>query len=182
MKNADGRPGLFLAKITTPRLPLVCLTPAQLLALLEARERLEQITGCEITHAALTPIVHRVIRMKLKKMETAPPADHAWFSYWLIVIQETRFGAGLIGFKGIPTGPSDVEIGYGIDPACQKRGFTTEAVRALADWAFTDERCTGIYADVSKTNPASNKVLEKAGFRRVSDTDEKTFWRLPHPT
>lgn len=173
--------GLFLAKITTARLALVCLTPAQLVALLEARERLEEAAGCEITQAALTPIVHRAIRMKLKKMETAPPADHAWFSYWLIVIQESRFGAGLIGFKGIPADPSDVEIGYGIDPACQNRGYTTEAVLALADWAFRDERCTGIFADVSKTNPASSKVLEKAGFMHVSDTEDKIFWRLPRP-
>lgn len=182
MKKADDHPGLFLAIITTPRLALVCLTPPQLLALLEARERLEQAAGCKITRAALTPIVHRAIRMKLKKMETAPPADHAWFSYWLIVIHESRFGAGLIGFKGIPAGPSDVEIGYGIDPACQNRGYITEAVRALADWAFRDERCTGIFADVSKMNLASSKVLEKAGFTHVSETEEKIFWRLPRPT
>lgn len=177
----DGRSELFLANIITPRLSLLCLTPAQLTLLLESPEQFEKAAGCAVTQTALTPIVQRAIRMKLKKMETAPMGDLPWFSYWLIQVRETRFGAGLIGFKGIPAGPSDVEIGYGIDPTCQNRGYTTEAIRALADWAFCDWRCTGIYADVLKTNLASCKVLEKAGFARISTTEEAVFWRMARP-
>lgn len=168
----------FLAELSTPRLKLLCLQPCHLQSLLDDPAVFEREVGFPVTRDSLTPTTHRALRMKVKKMESAERRDYPWFSYWLIWVRETRFGAGLIGFKGIPAGPSDVEIGYGIDPACQNRGYTTEAVRALADWAFNEPRCTGIFANVLKTNPASSKVLEKAGFACVSAVHDSVYWRL----
>ncbi len=168
----------FLAEISTARLKLFCLPPDHLRLLLEDPSALEKAIGFTISRDCLTPIVHRALRMKLTKMAIASPQDHPWFTYWLIWLRETRFGAGLIGFKGIPTGPADVEIGYGIDAACQGSGYTTEAVRGLTAWAFTDPRCTGIYASVLKTNPASSRVLEKAGFTPTPNGGDTIFWRL----
>jgi ribosomal-protein-alanine N-acetyltransferase len=171
----------FLAEISTPRLSLFCLPVSHLQRLLDDPAALEGEIGFPVSRENLTPNVQRALRMKLNKMEDAAPQDHPWFSYWLIFVRELRFGAGLIGFKGIPAGPSDVEIGYGIDPACQNRGYTTEAVRALIAWAFTDPRCTGVFANVLKTNPASSKVLEKAGFACLSASSDAIFWRLAAP-
>lgn len=168
----------FLAELSTPRLALYCLSPAQLTGLLDDPAVLERTLGFSITREGLTPVVHRAIRMKLEKMAKAVEQDYPWFSYWLIQIRATRFGAGLIGFKGIPPHPADVEIGYGIDPACQKHGYMTEAVRGLIGWAFGDPRCTGIYAPVLITNLASCKVLAKAGFAHVSTSEDIVFWRL----
>lgn len=169
---------LFLNEIITPRLKLFCLTRVHLQLILDDPNLLEKTLGFAITREALTPAVHRAVRMKLKKMETAPAPDFPWFTYWMIWVRESHFGAGLIGFKGILPGPSDVEIGYGISPAYQNRGYTTEAVQALVAWAFGDPRCTGIYANVLRTNPASSKVLEKAGFGCQSTSPEAIFWRL----
>lgn len=168
----------FLAELTTPRLALYCLSPAQLAVLLDDPAALERTLGFSVTREGLTPIVQRAIRMKIRKMETAARQDYAWFSYWLIQIRKVLFGAGLIGFKGIPPYPADVEIGYGIDPAYQKHGYITEAVRELVAWAFNDPRCTGIYAPVSIANPASSRVLEKVGFTRVWTNESILFWRL----
>lgn len=171
----------FLVEISTPRLALYGLQTSHLKRLVENPEGLEKALGFAIARDVLTPRVQHAIHSKLKKMETAAIADYAWFTYWMIWVRETRLGAGLIGFKGIPAGPSDVEIGYGIDPACQNRNYMTEAVLGLSAWAFTDPRCTGIYAAVLKTNPASSRVLEKAGFRCVSIRRDEIFWRLPRP-
>ncbi len=168
----------FLAEISTARLELLCLPPEHLRLLLVDPTALEKAIGFAISRDCLTPIVQRALQKKLTRMATASPQDYPWFTYWLIGLRETRFGAGLIGFKGIPSGPADVEIGYGIDAACQGRGYITEAVRGLTAWAFTDPRCTGIYAAVLKTNPASSRVLEKAGFSAVSTTSDTIFWRL----
>lgn len=168
----------FLEEIQTSRLIISCLRPAHLRLIQDSPLAFERAAGFTITHDAITPTVQRAIQMKLKKMKSAPEADSPWFTYWLIQVRETRFGAGLIGFKGIPAYPADVEIGYGIDPACQNHGFMTEAVIGLSSWAFKDPRCTGIFANVLKTNPASSKVLEKAGFTRLSTNVDAIFWRL----
>lgn len=171
----------FLAEISTPRLMLWGLQTSHLNQLIENPDGLEKAFGFAISRDVLTPRVQHAIQSKLKKMEAAPIVDYPWFTYWMIRVREVGLGAGLIGFKGISAGPSDVEIGYGIDPACQNRNYMTEAVLGLSAWAFNDPRCTGIYAAVLKTNPASSRVLEKAGFGCVSVRRDEIFWRLPRP-
>jgi RimJ/RimL family protein N-acetyltransferase len=57
-----------------------------------------------------------------------------------------------------------VEIGYWLGEAYWGRGIATEAVRALTDYAFTSFDICRIFAGVYEWNPASMRVLEKAGY------------------
>jgi RimJ/RimL family protein N-acetyltransferase len=50
-------------------------------------------------------------------------------------------------------------------PRFAKHGFATEAVGALIDWAFEDERTRAIVADADDS-VAARRVLEKNGLRR----------------
>lgn len=58
------------------------------------------------------------------------------------------------------------EVGYWLGPAFWGRGLATEALRALTDYAFATYDLARLYAVVFAWNPASARVLEKAGFRR----------------
>jgi ribosomal-protein-alanine N-acetyltransferase len=89
------------------------------------------------------------------------------------------YGAGLAGFKGVPDGQGEVEIGYGIDPACQGQSYATEAVRALIAWAFQSPECTSVIApNTKRSNIASNRVLGKVGMRIYAETAEAISWRI----
>jgi len=57
------------------------------------------------------------------------------------------------------------EIGYWLGEAFWGRGIATEAVRALTQWAFDNFDLSRIYAGVLEWNPASMRVLEKAGYQ-----------------
>lgn len=57
------------------------------------------------------------------------------------------------------------EIGYWLGEAYWGRGIVTEAVRALTVWAFDTFDLASIYAGVLEWNPASMRVLEKAGYK-----------------
>ena len=100
------------------------------------------------------------MRMKLEKMARAQPTQRAWYTYWLLVVRAfpssaAPFGAGLIGFKGFPDANGEAEIGFGIDPACQGQGYTTEAARAMIAWAFQEPACQAVVArDTKKAKPA----------------------------
>ena len=94
----------------------------------------------------------------------------------------------LIGGIGLHRG-SDVyrrsaEIGYWLAEPFWGRGIATRAVRALTDWAFASFDLARISAGVFETNPASARVLEKAGFeiegrmRRHVTKDGRTFDQL----
>jgi ribosomal-protein-alanine N-acetyltransferase len=58
------------------------------------------------------------------------------------------------------------EIGYWLAEPYWGRGIATRAVRALVDHLFATTDLVRLYAYVFETNPASARVLEKAGFRR----------------
>ncbi|GAB3827082.1 GNAT family N-acetyltransferase [Hymenobacter jeollabukensis] len=56
------------------------------------------------------------------------------------------------------------EIGYWLGRAYWGRGIVTAATRALADYALAHFDLCRLYATVFEYNPASARVLEKAGF------------------
>lgn len=61
-----------------------------------------------------------------------------------------------------PEGP---ELGYWIGVPFWGKGYATEAVRALIDYAFTELDHETLLARARVTNPASRRVLEKCGFQ-----------------
>jgi [ribosomal protein S5]-alanine N-acetyltransferase len=57
------------------------------------------------------------------------------------------------------------EIGYWLGEPFWGRGITTEAVRALTEYSFDTFPFHRIYAEIFEWNPASMRVLEKAGYQ-----------------
>ena len=57
------------------------------------------------------------------------------------------------------------EIGYWLGVRYWKKGYATEAVRALIDNAFADLDLKALQSSVRVTNPNSRRVLEKCGFQ-----------------
>jgi ribosomal-protein-alanine N-acetyltransferase len=168
-----------MLEIRTERLQLMALTLSQLGLYVAAPGQLEQELGLSVSRAIVTDRLRRAIDIKLSKMELVEEREHPWYTYWLIVIADAPYGAGLAGFKGSPNDQGEVEIGYGIDPAYRNRGYMTEAVHGLIDWAFRDPRCMSITApNTERSNIASNRVLEKVGMRVSGETDEALDWRL----
>ena len=173
---------LMMTQLKTERLHLIALTKAQLARTLDAPERLEQELGILFSREQLKEPVPRAINMKLAKMACAAQEMHPWYTYWLIVIPNESYSAGMVGFKGEPDEDGMVEIGYGIDEAYRCQGYMTEAIRALIAWAFDDPACRSVTAKgVLRSNIASQRVLTKAGLK-VTDQDAKSQnWRIDRP-
>jgi len=164
--------------VFSERLGLLPLTAHQLSQYVAAPELLEQELGFPISRDVVTDTLRRAIGLKISKIRMAEESFHPWFTYWLIVISEKPYGVGLVGFKGHPDSKGEVEIGYGIDPAYQGKGYMTEAVRSLIGWAFQHEDCLSVIApNTQKSNVASNRVLEKVGMKIYHETTDALFWR-----
>jgi len=163
--------------ISTTRLELIPLTQQQLEMCLSDLSAFEMQMGLTITRNFFTERVRRAIRMKVEKMRNVDESQHVWFTYWLIIIQGENIGAGMLGFKGHPNDDGSTEIGYGISPKYQNKGYMTEAVRALVDWAFSHEYCKVITA-TEVENPASKHLLKKMGARLISKSTTTTSWEI----
>lgn len=169
---------LEIIRLTTPRLEIFPLKENQIRTFLEHPAALEIELGYPISRDILDTNVRRALRIKLIRMVDTPVENHLWLTYWLIKIKAETFGAGLIGFKGVPDQNGWTEIGYGIDPAYWNQGYMTEAAGVMVKWALTQPECTKVTANETK-NPASYRVLQKIGFTLVSENENGTTWHKP---
>ncbi len=74
-------------------------------------------------------------------------------------------GGTLIGACGIDPREGAPEIGYWLGARYWDRGFATEAVRAVIDYAFGELQHDALQAGARVSNPASRRVLEKCAFQ-----------------
>lgn len=112
-----------------------------------------------------------------------PGANQAW-GHRQVVERDTGLVVGGIGFAGPPGAAGEVELGYGIVPSRQGRGYATEAVAAMLGVAWADPVVEAVVASTATGNLASQRVLEKAGFRlvgRTGEQDAELRYRLPRP-
>jgi len=84
-------------------------------------------------------------------------------NFAIVVDGEAAGGIGLVLNGDIHR--CSAEIGYWLGEAFWGRGVVTEAVRAITQWAFDNFNLSRIYAGVLEWNPASMRVLEKAGYQ-----------------
>jgi [ribosomal protein S5]-alanine N-acetyltransferase len=80
---------------------------------------------------------------------------------------ERRDDGALVGAiaLGIVAQHLKAEVGYWIGVPYWNNGYATEATRALIDYAFDELGLNRIYAFHFSGNPASGRVMEKAGMQ-----------------
>jgi RimJ/RimL family protein N-acetyltransferase len=92
------------------------------------------------------------------------PQDRLWYAAWYIEPKDAPGEvAGDLCFKG-PAADGAVEIGYGLREGFCGRGYMTEAVRAMAEWALSQNGVKRVEAETEPNNAASQRVLARAGF------------------
>lgn len=83
-----------------------------------------------------------------------------------VFLQETDELVGRVSLSNITYGAwKNCTIGYSMDQRQNGRGYTTEAVSLVVDFALTDGGLHRVQAAVMPWNLASIRVVEKVGFR-----------------
>jgi ribosomal-protein-alanine N-acetyltransferase len=167
--------------IITPRLQLLPLAPADILALIDGVHQFEKQFGVPVAEGLRELFVSGDVSPAwIAGLRSATAAD-PWLHGFALVDQNSRSMIGTAGFKGPPDEAGMVEIGYGVAASQQGRGYATEAAAALVEFASNDGRVGVVRAHTLPTNNASTRVLEKCGFKRlgeVTDPDDGLLvWR-----
>lgn len=84
---------------------------------------------------------------------------------FLVVDNETSDGVGLVGLHGIDHLSKNAEVGYIVSDKFRNRGFGTEAVELMVDYAKSFLNLRKVFAYVKDSNPPSSKVLESNKFK-----------------
>jgi ribosomal-protein-alanine N-acetyltransferase len=65
--------------------------------------------------------------------------------------------------------PERIEVGYSMDKKYWGQGLGTEMTKAMVEYAFEDENVIKVVGCTTMENIGSQRVLEKAGLKRVDD-------------
>lgn len=105
------------------------------------------------------------------------PSLYTWGS-WLIIRKSDSQVIGDAGFKGKPDDQRRVEVGYGLLEHYRGRGYATEAMTALIEWALADEEVEKVIAETNRDNQASIRVLEKVNMTRIREMNAFIQWEI----
>ncbi|MER5686982.1 GNAT family N-acetyltransferase [Streptomyces sp. NPDC002205] len=102
------------------------------------------------------------------------------FGAYEIRLREDGHAIGGVGFHGVPDDRGQVTIGYGLIPAMRGKGYASEALRALLEFA----RAAGVASvkgDADVDNTASHHVMAAAGMHFVREDDLLRHYRIDWP-
>ncbi|MGZ3848925.1 MAG: GNAT family N-acetyltransferase [Flavisolibacter sp.] len=161
----------------TDRLWLLPLSYGQLRNYLSNDGSLEKELGIQWISRKIHPLLQETLENTLLPSLEGNEKDH-FFTLWTMISKTHHCMVGDLCFKGEPCADGGVEIGYGIYPAFERKGYTTEAVEVLCHWALGQKYVRFVRAETERENIASQKVLQKNGFVYMGEREGSRQWLL----
>ena len=154
--------------IASPRLALVSFSPRAMRAVLDGDLA---TAGDELGAAVPRGLRERLGELFERRLPEvdSDPSVLPWAARAMVLADElgVRRVIGSVGFHGPPNEDGQVEIGYHVEPGFRRRGFATEAVRALLEWAAAEHGIRRFRASVAPSNERSLAVVRRLGFRQT---------------
>lgn len=156
--------------LVTPRLTLHLMSPA------EAADIVAGEPGAGTRWAPGYPSEgdKGAARRYLGTFETA--GDPRPFGSFAISLREDGQVIGGMGFHGVPDEDGQVTIGYGLAPAARGKGYASEALRAVLEFARS-QGVASVKGDADLDNIGSHRVMAAAGMRLVGVDDQLHYYR-----
>lgn len=166
--------------LETERLKLIPLDLYHLRLLRNGRALMERSLGLEVSAMAVEEFTRNEIAEALETwiaQVSRHESEYLWYTAWEIVLKDENMSIGGIGLTGPPDSIGETMVGYNIDGNYQRRGFASEALAALTDWAFRHPKMKRILAETPQDNFASQRVLTKNGFTKTGRRPGTFMWQ-----
>ena len=158
--------------LSTPRLELVLLSPES------ARALTAGITHNGRPWAAGYPLASTLLCAELTAAAAAQDAPLGEFGTYQVIRRADDCVIGDIGFMGPPDETGAVTLGCAITEDARGQGYATEALSALLDWVRQQSGLTCVLADATRSNLASQRLLERVGLHRIGEDGELLYYML----
>jgi len=149
----------------TERLELVAATwPTARAAADGDRARFGRLLGARVTEDWPPELMEDAQEFVAVELEKAGSVT-GW-GVWYVVLRVEGVLVGCVGIKNPPR-EGQVDIGYSIIKPYQRRGYATEATRAVIEWVFRDPRTERVVGETFANLPGSIGVMERCGMKFV---------------
>jgi len=164
--------------IKTERLILKPLTYNQLLKYIKADNSLEAELNLNETSRTISPELKEALEQTILPSVADTTKDYLYSTLWTAISKDDNKMVGDICIVGEPNSDGEIEIGYGTYDEFQKKGFMTEAVSGIIEWAKTRTKVFSILASTEKENIGSFTILLKNNFIKIGETEILFHWKL----
>ena len=164
--------------IFTERLLLIPLKHHQLVQYIQNNGSLEAALGLHHVPRIIEPELKEALEQTLLPNMINPQRSYLFCTLWTVINRAEQKMVGDICIVDEPHETSEIEIGYGTYEGCRNKGYMTEAVGGLLEWAKTRPELCAVFAATEKSNVASCAVLQKNGFAQVDEVGTLLHWRV----
>ncbi|HTQ64167.1 MAG TPA: GNAT family N-acetyltransferase [Puia sp.] len=165
--------------IETSRLQIIPLNYEQLDLYLQANGRLEKLLHLADNGRTIAPdIKEMVMSFTLPKIKKAGAYNYLFHTFWIVVEKKSKNIVAELGFKGEPNQKGEIEIGYGTMPGHRGKGYMTEAVGGMIDWAKSQPGIHLVLAETEEKNIASVKIVQKNNFQFMKKKGKMLWWKI----
>ena len=164
--------------IETEHLIIIPLTHSQLIKYANLDGSLEAELNLNRSTRTISAELKEALEQTILPNVADATKNYLFSTLWTVILKTKNQMVGDLCFCGEPNSNGEIEIGYGTYDEFRKRGFMTEAVRGMIQWAEKQPNVKSVIASTEKSNIASSSVLEKNNFIKVGDTETMFNWCL----
>jgi RimJ/RimL family protein N-acetyltransferase len=158
--------------LETPRLDLVLLEPDG------ARALADGVNLNGHPWASGYPLGSSLLRAELTIAAAAQKRPLGGFGTYQVIRRADDQVIGDVGFMGPPDATGAVSVGCAITKDARGQGYATEALSTVLEWARGQSGLTCVLADTTRSNLASQRLLERVGLHRVGEDGELLYYML----
>jgi [ribosomal protein S5]-alanine N-acetyltransferase len=164
--------------IETKRLILRPLTYDQLVKYTKCDNSLEEELNLNETSRTISPELKEALEQTILPNVADKTKNYLYSTLWTAISKTENKMIGDLCIVGEPNADGEIEIGYGTYDEFQGKGFMTEIVGGIIEWAKMQPNVKSIIASTDKSNTASFKVLQKNNFDKIGEKDTQLNWKL----
>ena len=128
--------------------------------------------------AAGYPLASSLLRAELTAAAAAQRHPLGSFGTYQLIRRADDQVIGDVGFMGPPDATGAVSVGCAISEDARGQGYATEALSAVLEWARRQPGLTCVLADTTRSNLASQRLLERVGLHRIGEDGELLYYML----
>lgn len=164
--------------IETKRLLLKPLTYEQLLKYVACDNSLEAELNLNKSSRTISAELKEALENTILPNVADTTKNYLYSTLWTAILKTDNIMVGDLCMLGEPNAAGEIEIGYGTYDEFQGKGYMTEMVGGIIDWAKTQPLVMSITASTDQKNTASFKVLQNNNFVKTGETATLFNWKL----